>query len=323
MIKKKHHYVSQFYLDSWTNEKERLFALINNKILPMRTKEVANSNYFYRIDSISDSEKELLLQLSKKLVGPMKEAIETIVLGFNFLHKLLSASEFEDQLRNSDEFKKLQSNLAEDLYCIIEELGSTALNHVKDKQYKKIGILEYTDIVRFVTYQLVRTKAVKEKTEDAELISRLESRDINFDTYHIISSIIIAEQLSIRLIEKLYTLEILNNKTDINLITNDNPAKNLNNVSKIDVNIYIPISPNQAIFIRPSNITEEDKKKIKSTKVDDLSKSQYYLSISETSDEDLIKSLNRTTWSNKEFSAYSLLRNDLAVYSSNSELATA
>ncbi|WP_417599183.1 DUF4238 domain-containing protein [Oceanospirillum sp.] len=303
MIKKKQHFVSQFYLKNWAGKDDRLFALINNNVMPMKTREVAHSNYFYKVDGVNDDERAFLLKEVSSLAEPIKSMISGLINSFHIIHKFSI-----DVNGETEESRIIKTNAIEDVYCIVEELALPSLDIIKKEEYGEIDIFGYSYVVRYINFQLARTPAVKNKIKNSTE-SLLRDKNIRFDSYYMIYSLIIAERISLQLINKLYKLVVINNKTNINLITNDNPVKNLNPIDKVEVKLFLPLSPKQGLLLEPSELPDE---KVK-TPLEDLSKSQYYLSVTDCYDQDYISKLNLITWNNKERSAFSYKESDLKI----------
>lgn len=53
-LKRKHHYVPQFYLSGWVNNKKQIYVLIENKIFLQSIREVLFENNFHKLPIFSD-----------------------------------------------------------------------------------------------------------------------------------------------------------------------------------------------------------------------------------------------------------------------------
>ncbi|MFZ4876624.1 DUF4238 domain-containing protein [Janthinobacterium sp. Mn2066] len=309
--KKKHHFVSQFYLLLWAKTEEKLYTNIGSEIHPKTTKEIAAENYFYRIKSLNKNEFDLLTRENSLLPNiPTRNLLKTIIdAGLFFrLEEALPLSPGE--IIN---LEARQANLVEEFYCVVEDCVSSAHKKLLNAEYSNIDIEEYNYIVRFMFNQLTRTQKAKNniKREIAEI---LEGRGIDFNAYHIISSLILSERMTLAAIEKLSTLTILENETDLKFITNDCPVLNLKTPQDKNIQLYWPISPNKALLLEDSILHPQEQKNLKEQVLKDNLKSNYFIKSVKKISRNEVSDFNRKIWDNKNRNAFSVSEIELSHY---------
>lgn len=304
---KKQHFVSQFYLKKWS-DKNGMIKIKGDKTLFMcNSINIGHVNSLYRVEGIGVREKELLLLAAEKTAQPMQGLLKTIIHACH-LFKTLSNEKMPESANN--ELDILKQNIIENFYQTFEDQVQRSYTILINGTYEKFDINYYQDILHFVTLQLTRTPKVKilsrEIMQPRFLENGLELQD--FDTIH---SAIIAENLTLSLIEKLYQIEIIENHTQINFITSDNPVKNLLSIEEKKVELYWPISPRKCIIIKPTNYTEEQAKKIKSDIIKLGKKAEHIFKVTKEYDTNAIQELNKTTWHNKSLHIYYIEDSDI------------
>ena len=257
MIKKKQHYVGREYLRPWSN-KEQIFCIRNNRIFKSNLTGIAQENYFYEIQDLSQEEilliKKLAIESSSEL---MKESY------LSFLNNYLRVFQYENNFKhminkeNKDSvehmFKKIKINYAEDYHAMVENIGNKYLyliresniNFFSDDKEDRIAFLF------FVTLQYMRTKRRRNET-----IRAFENDNIGMQKIWPIMAHIYATNIAMSLhLDKAYQLILLTNNTNIKFITADQPLINtygVNNKKELTQNeleFYYPITPKLSILI--------------------------------------------------------------------------
>ncbi len=304
---KKQHFVSQFYLKSWSKNGESVRVKDNKKCFQSATKKIALENHLYRIEGIGSREKEILLKGSSRVAEPMRGLFQTIILSCHQFRILSKLPANENLARTLDTHKQ---NIIENFYGIFEDLVTPSYIDLINGNYENIDLNSYQDILRFVTLQLTRTSKVKE-TSKANMEGMMKEKGLEFDDFDTLHSIIIAEHLTLTLIEKLYQLEIVENETEINFITSDNPVKNLLKIEDIQVNLFWPINPRKALIIRPTSYTKAEAENIKKRLTNQEIKPEYILKVNRQEDHSEILKLNKITWENRHRQIYFLEDHDI------------
>lgn len=309
--KKKHHFVSQFYLKLWAKNDEKLYTNIGRKVHPKTTTDVAAENYFYRIKSLSNSEFNLLTRENSALPAiPTKSLLTTIINAGRFFS-------LEEKLPLTDQeiinLETRQANLVEEFYCVVEDCVSDGHKKLLASEYTKIDSEEYCYIVRFMFNQLTRTQKAK-STIKKEISSTLEEHGIDFDAYHTISSLILAERMTLAAIEKLSTLTVLENDTDSYFITNDCPVLNLKTVKDKNIQLYWPISPTKAVLLEDSTLPPEEQTKLKRTVLKNSFTSEHFMKSPQKIDIAQVEDFNKKMWRHKNRNAFSATPSELERY---------
>lgn len=304
----KQHFVSQFYLKNWAQSDEMIKVKGTGKPFKSISKNIGHENHLYRIEGIGEKEKALLLRGLKRIPDSMRSLFEMLI---EACHSFKILSYLPKDEETTQALDTLQQNIIEDFYGIFEDQVQESYEILVNGEYEKFDINYYQDIVRFVIIQLTRTPKVKEISKNT-MKDVLIQRGIEFSDFNTLYSAIISEQITTALVEKLYQIDIIENLTDLNFITNDNPVKNLLPEKDIFVNLYWPITPKKALIVRPTNFTPEQAKTIKDGISKEGKQADYLIRITQTNEREKIESLNQTTWDNKHRHIYFLEDRDIA-----------
>lgn len=303
----KQHFVSQFYLKHWAKPDEMLSVKGSGKPFESNSKNIGHENHLYRIEGLGKKERDLLLNGLQKVPEPMHSLFKTMIT-VCYYFKVFSALPTDMDTTNKIELQK--QNIVENFYSAFEDQVNPSFMTLVNGEYEKFDINYYQDILRFVVLQLTRTPKVKEISRQMmqeEFIQRgLQFRD--FDTLH---SAIIAEQITTALIERLYQIEIIENTTDLNFITSDNPVKNLLPIKDKLIELFWPINPRKALIIKPTNFSAERATEIKDGIVNHGKKADYLITITKKNELLEIQKLNQITWHNKHRHIYYLNELDI------------
>lgn len=308
-IKKKQHYVSQFYLKKWSYCEDRIYSLVNDRIVPMKIKEIASSNFFYKATNMTDKTKSILLHGLSKLKSPYtRNAIKTAIESVHLVEAITKNSDYKDpDLEHSENL--VRTNIIEEYYAVIEELAAPDIKNLAESSGDNFTFENYQNVLRFVVNQLTRTSAVKEKFKNLSRDS-LEKEGVDFQTFNAFHTLIISEELVLVLIEKLYKITLLDNQSEVNLITSDNPAININPITIPEVKIYFPLSPKKALYIEPSHLNEISTLKIKENYLSGIYTPTYYIEKA-TIHEQEVRYLNGRIFENRDRCIYGLTSEDL------------
>lgn len=289
-----------------------MFTIINQKIIKIKVKETASENYLYELTNMTNNTREMLLRELSQLGSPLSNLIRTTVDAVFKLEEL--PNNFCHENPNMKESKRaIKVNIIEEYYTAIEELAAPSLNLIIEDKYERMNFDDYQNILRYAVNQLTRTPVVKEKFR-ADVSFALDGIDVDFQTYNVLQNLILSERIVLALIEKMYQVTLLNNIGNLNLITSDNPAINLNQITqKKDSKIFLPISPRKAIFIEPTSLNSDDQLKIKNTYLDGGSIEKYYICHRLLSEQD-VRGLNEITASNKGRHIYGKESEDLECF---------
>lgn len=306
----KQHFVSQFYLKSWAQSDEMINIKGNGKPFKSNSKNVGHENHLYRIEGIGEQEAEILLKGTKKISESMRVLFELLIEACHAF-KILSLLPKDEETNKKIDIE--QQNIIERFYGVFEDQVQTSYNILVTGEYDKFDINHYQDILRFVALQLTRTPKVKE-TSTISMQDILAQRGIQFSDFNTLHSAIISEQLTTALIERLYQVEIIENLTELNFITSDNPVKNLLPEKDVIVNLYWPITPKKALIVKPTNFTPEQAQTIKNGILKEGKQAEYLIRVTQINEREKIESLNHITWNNKHRHIYFLEDRDIASF---------
>ncbi|MCT4664244.1 MAG: DUF4238 domain-containing protein [Flavobacteriales bacterium] len=253
-LKKNQHYVWKHYLKPWTNN-EQICCLRNNKFLfTTNSKNVAVRKFFYESTKLTDID-------NKFIEGHLKQYHPS---AFQSLNRLIS---MYDKTTNWDEY--LQKCGLEDFHGIVE----TNFIPLLDKIYKDdLSFLKNTEDLNqfsfFIGCQYMRTNKMK-KAILGSLDSFKKTSNVSMpDYYHSlnfqgIADVILLFQSDIigNWIFSNGYVQIINNCTDINFITGDQPVINVKSDKDekgipMGFELYYPISPSKALYIQNKDIKE-------------------------------------------------------------------
>lgn len=320
-IKKKHHYVSQFYLKRWANSVNMIYVNRENKSFSSNINNIGFENYFYKITRLQKHQRERLLGLHDMNL-PFKESLEELfkledmhILG----EKLIDYSKKKGvSAKESEIYYKINlfvSNILEEKYSIEESVFADFLRKLDNSL--RLTLKDYDVLLTFVFSQLVRTP----KKRESILLNYEKNKKIRdefsypeYKTFVIYSCILFSEEISISLMSNLVKIFIYKNKTDVNFITSDDPCFN---ASTEKIKIFFPLSPLTMLVIEPYPRSSEEKKSTleifstKKEKRDTVFLSEYdLLEISEIKDRQEIIEFNKITAGNSYKQIFAKERDD-------------
>lgn len=253
--KRRHHYVWQHYLSSWTNDEQLWCLREGTKLFKTSTQNVAQARDFYRIQKMNKNEIDLVHRVFIEPMGKLgKELNSDWISLMQSIHKL-------DQLikeRGANEAwqRKIDiyiNNMEEDLHSFIESESESYIQMLRESDLSFFN--EEKDRVAFLFYlaiQYVRTNRMKQSLLMAiGNDERLHKQNISIENCWGVIKIITATNLAHSLISKNYKPVILTAPPDKSFITGDQPAINLfsDGVSVPNkVDLYYPISPRVSLL---------------------------------------------------------------------------
>lgn len=258
MIKKRQHYVSQYYLKAWTNEKNQIICLREDKLFPSNTTNIAQEKYFYELQNLTDKEKTFVQSMAMQATSEYLQKLH-----IDFINNYLKVFKYENITGHLTEDKKeevyellnqIKKNYEEDYHAHIEGIGNKYLDLIRDKNisfYYDDTAEDRMMFLFFITLQYMRTK----KRRNA-VIEEFKDENINMRKIWPIFAHIGATNIASGLhIEKEYRLVLLVNKTEIDFITGDQPlvntygVKNKKVLEDNELEFYYPISPKLSVLI--------------------------------------------------------------------------
>lgn len=307
-IKKKQHYVSQFYLKAWADNKERLSTYIGGRTIPMKTKEVAHQNYFYRLNGITEKEYAYLTEFNR--IHTPKVLVDDIQMVID-VSMAIGNSHYGNKHGTRE---VVRTNLLEEIFCTAEVTAKEVIDKLHEQDIDDFTFQDFINLVRFCTLQMTRTSAIRNNPNTIDLKNHLERKEIKFnDVYIITSNLILSEKLADYLMYNLYHVDLIENHTPLKFITSDNPAINLNpDPTDTNVKIYYPISPNKAVLLRKTDVSDKYKNEIINAKTIP----RYFCRKTHETSIDRVHQLNVRLASKSERFLFGDKTSDLQMYSS-------
>lgn len=163
-IKKKHHYVWEYYLKKWSVEGGVFWLTPTRKISCDSPKGLCREDGFYKISILDEVDVNYILEYSKLSPVSRQETHKIHLKDFvaiSNLIKLSKASNIEDgDLRQCEEIQMY--NTLENLYSGIESEAKPAIDRLSNGD---TSIMENTKasigLYSYIGHQITRTKAVK------------------------------------------------------------------------------------------------------------------------------------------------------------------
>lgn len=234
---KKQHYVWEHYLSAWLVN-GKIWCSRNGNTFNTSTENVAQERYFYEAMPLNDIETNFVREL---ILRCDVTAHQTLLDNFNVYL----------QTANGDDF--LRKNGLEHYHNLIEGPAATVLNELNKGNF---GILDdkqmKINFSRFIGRQYTRTKKIKNSYFDIPENTPIELKEhCDFKKISDVMNFILADNIG-NWIFSAGKFNILINKSEISLITGDQPVYNI--LAKKDepptsFELYFPISPNLAFYI--------------------------------------------------------------------------
>lgn len=262
-IKKKHHFVSQFYLKAWSTDSSKIYALkktTNEKPFLVKTNETALSNYFYESCLLTDMSLNFLHSFAKSTNSLDTPVYKLIITTIQDIYNLVNttqelSNQFKKPILISDLAKEnsiFQTNALENYYCVLEEKFAVIIKKIIYGESYSLTIDDYDILLFFVTSQFMRTQ--KRRTEAQQIteqflpnLSHKESK-----TLLLYLSLLLDQKLHLALVNSLYVIHIVENKTSLNLLTSDNPVVNtkFHSSNNSEVEYIVSISPKFYLHVK-------------------------------------------------------------------------
>jgi hypothetical protein len=255
--KRRHHYVWRKYLRAWS-EDEKIFCLRDKKIFNPNLMGVAQKRDFYKLNELSREDisfiNELVIRNSPK---ELVDGHENLLKNFSYVRKLKDL--LSDISNTNDEETKhviglYLHNYEEELHSNAENVGGKYLDELLNGNTDFFSTTTgFSEFIFFLNVQYFRTKKIKESVVNA---FALNQPLINMEgCWNVLSHIFATNAAhSFCLDREKYKLVLINNKSELEFITSDQPVINVFSLS-IPKNqapercaLYYPISPKLAVL---------------------------------------------------------------------------
>jgi hypothetical protein len=251
---KNQHYVSQFYLKQWTNNKKQLFVYDKKqkKSFTSNVNVVASSRFFYDLPEIDDNKKVEIIEKLKK------DGFEDAYINDLFQEQVLENS-----------FSQLEAIVAPLLNQIIKKIDDvSALSEEWIKNYPIFTNDDKQIFAHYIASQLVRTNKHKLFQEDMTIqlfdgMKRVYKNNTNdnlivevdndYHEWQYLSNILPLTLEFSKILES-YKWIIYRNFTDMPFYISDNPVAQYGQLGKVGlkekgVEIRFPLSPRYELVI--------------------------------------------------------------------------
>jgi len=248
-------------LSKHSHNKKQIYVLIENKIFLQSIREVLFENNFHKLPIFSDGQidffweflckpylefKNLAIRNSIELLNQLLDKKFNREMNSLYSHIDVNKENFEDRelLNKLNEYR---CNLIEDYLSKYEEKWGVIFNKIKNVDFKRLDYQDYEDLCIFCGFTLCRTKYMRNKqfkiikdlcTKNG--IFKLKDRELE-DLILLLLTFIIPLQLSNVFVNEKIIFTVIHNETDLNLITNDNPVRNIR-YHDDSIEFIIPIS---------------------------------------------------------------------------------
>lgn len=269
--KRAHHYVWQHYLKAWEIE-ETFSCLMDNKIFPTNTKNIAQERDFYKLEELNKSEIEFLeVILLKGTTGLKRELamgwINSMQQIFPLRALLRQQGEVPEQIE--EYIRNYLFNTEEDLHCKIEK---DAIPHLKSLRNVDAGLMldihKKIEFCHFLSYQYFRTKRLQDRFVESFNNDPKPPGKINFANCWKVARHVFADRVTSTLINECFAnIIFLTNSTGTYFITGDQPVINTFAIGKglhdeiLHTEFYYPLSPTLAMLFTVDKAQSELKSK--------------------------------------------------------------
>lgn len=255
-MKKLNHYVWQYYLKPWMNEKGMLFCKRKGKIIKTNTKGIASENYFYELRHLTVSdlyfiEKIFCNENNQTIFNIGKEYLNV----FSFVNSIINIKEKIGNQKIKYNIDILTKEFNENIHTSIEKNGQKYLEMLYNENISfyntNKGNCEFNI---FICEQYFRTKRMKESI----MQTNIPIKNVNFENCWTVGAHILSTNLAgtLSIKKESYKCILLKNNTEIPFLTSDQPVINIpadkNHIRKLEQNnfeLYYPITPKLALII--------------------------------------------------------------------------
>lgn len=173
------------------------------------------------------------------------------------------APEQYDSIHELNEtIKEVQTNCLEDYFAFFEDKVSIIFKKILQTKVIHLDWNDYQLLIFFITLQLLRTrKTIDQANKEFHKYHPNLTKDEMY-TISIYTSLIMNSKLSQSLTSNLHTLHIINNNTNLNIITSDNPCINykFHETNNTEFECIFPLSPHIYLILKENSYSESTKK---------------------------------------------------------------
>ena len=256
-IVKQPHYVWRFYLEAW-EVGGQLHVLRNGRCFASAAKGVAKEGGFHDLRDLSEDDVQFLVATCIEPGSPQENQHKDFIARLDSIQKV-SASFLRNPSDHTEEelswAKKFLHDTEEQLQSSVETIGEPWLRALRDGDRKFLRDRNSSLFFYYLSMQYLRTKAVASNvvrnlagTEVEQFTSQVERL---WQLIRLIRAVDIAGSLFKN--RSSYDLVFLDNESETDFITGDQPIININAVTRHDTvpdrfELYYPVSPRRAML---------------------------------------------------------------------------
>ncbi len=261
-IKKSQHYVWRNYLRAWANN-EHIWTYLRkqNKVISTNLMNVAQSNYYYKLNEINDFEEKILKEFIRKSPKSVQDLQSDFLSMFTIHSKLRKAFNKSNSQEILEEIRKIEINSMENAHSRIERSGEKL---IACRTFEDLKFIEQTnsrfDAIMFLCFQYFRTKNLRNRIKES---FKIDPSFPALNIWNIMSFFMALNTAEYISLNPKTRFLFMKNKTSEGFLCSDQPAINLQS-DKVDENgevleleLYYPLSPNSAVLIDFNNNGKE------------------------------------------------------------------
>ena len=266
-LKRKHHFVSQFYLRNWYDRNEKIIVWDGYKKFSSKSESIGFQRDLYKLATLTKKQYELLdkylenWELKKSSIYELSfkyilEAQSIFRNGFKFINP--KDLDTIDELNSIE--KEFSTNIVEERLSRQESLFSQVLEKLTSNSINMLSLNDYNYLVHFIVFQYMKTpKKIKHLisiTEESEVFREANFNNEQYRTFWLIFTQCFQERVYLSIFKQLYTIKIYSNTSNINFITSDDPCFN-QRINENGFLIQLPISPKVMIELAPNTYDDD------------------------------------------------------------------
>jgi len=241
---KKQHYVWEYYLKGWATDGQ-IWCKREDKIFFPSTENVAQQRYFYEIETLSDDEIKLLRGMVMK--GPA-------------INQLTNLSSLNTYISIANSGEKWARFGLEQYHGIIESNALPVLKALRERNFDVLNDRQSKiHLCIYMGHQYTRTKKARSSfTYPQDPVIPEKYKYFYLQKAHNAIGFVLANAIGSSICDHL-DLRVIENHSDINLITSDQPIYNILAIPGVTSNessIYFPISPDLALWAKKEPCNE-------------------------------------------------------------------
>lgn len=270
-IKKKHHYVWEFYLKNWSVDGRVYWVTSKGNVAFDSPKGMCREDGFYKIHALDKDDIQYIRKWSLRSPELIQKQHEKRLMQFIQISEMIRVC--STQPNEHEELKQieatLQYNSLENMYCGVERGAKAAIEGlskgdvtVLDDKNPLIGLYSY------LGHQIMRTKGLRDRFFEYFLkkIPPSKARDEDYrltDKNWWFLCYILGENIGCSLFTSRHEDKFIfvKNDSELTFITGDSPVVNIHpkhdEVQKGEptefLDIYFPVSPRYALMINTSS----------------------------------------------------------------------